>query len=117
MKAVFHVNDLDKWLTTFNSSFNCCRVAGLRGQEVELYIIASGPAVGIMSTTDEAVLEQRKRIFEAVEKGIHVCFCERAMVVRGYELPEDLQGTVEVIPSAAIALIDYQAQGFAYIKS
>lgn len=116
MKAVFHINEAGKWATTFNSCFNARKVALERGQTPELYIVANGEAVTILTAGEGPLAEQRRRIFEALEQGVHVCFCKKAMNLRTLEMPEDLK-EAEVVASSAITIIDLQQQGYAYIKS
>lgn len=118
MKAIFHINELSKWKTTFNSSMNAIDVAALRNEVPEIYIVANADAVKIMVPEDEETEIQRKRIFQAIEKGVKIRFCRKAMELRNIELPADLEKAgCETVLSSAITMIDLQAEGFAYIKS
>lgn len=115
MRAIYHINEIDKWKTTLNSCNNLLNVAQSRGEALELYIVASGDAVCVCNTQDEEYLQQRRRLLETAEKGIHFMFCSKALEVRKVVWPEDFR-KMEIIPSAALTLIEYQEKGFPYIK-
>ncbi len=125
MKAVFHVNDLNKWTTTLNSALNMHKVTQENGVPAEIWIISNGESVLIMEGDpekmsaegkDPALARARLRLQEAFDKKIHVCFCLKAMSLRSLSLPEDL-GRAELVASSAVRIVELQEQGYAYIKS
>ena len=115
MRAIYHINEIDKWKTTLNSCNNPLNVTKTRGETLELYIVASGDSVCICNTQDEQYLAERKRLIETADKGIHFMFCKKALEVRKVAWPDDFQ-KMQIIPSAALTLIEYQENGFPYIK-
>ncbi|MBO4838413.1 MAG: DsrE family protein [Lachnospiraceae bacterium] len=125
MKAIFHVNDLNKWTTTLNSALNMHKVAKENGVPADIYIVSNGESVLIMKGDpeemsaegkDPALAAARLRLQEAFEKKLHVCFCLKAMSLRDLSLPEDL-GRAELVASSAFRMAELQEQGYAYIKS
>lgn len=116
MNVIFHINERNKWETTFNSAFNMYAAAAAKGQAAEIYIVANGEAVEIMTAQEGPLAKQRSRLHEAFPKKIQVCFCKKAMDLRSLTLPEDLN-QAEVVPSAAYFIVELQEKGFAYIKS
>lgn len=115
MRAIFHINEIDKWKTSLNSATNLMNVCQSRGEQLELYVVASGDSVNICNTTKEEYLLQRGRLLEIAEKGVHLMFCTKALEVRNVAWPEDFK-RMQIIPSAALTLIEYQEKGFPYIK-
>ena len=97
---------------------NAIDVAALRNEVPEIYIVANADAVKIVETDDEELKVQRTRIFEAIKKGVKICFCNKALELRNLTLPDDLRDAgCETVLSSAITMIDLQEKGFAYIKS
>jgi len=115
MRAIYHINEIDKWKTTLNSCNNPLNVTKTRGETLELYIVASGDSVCICNTQDEQYLAERKRLIETADKGIHFMFCKKALErLPGRMISRNQK--MQIIPSAALTLIEYQEKGFPYIK-
>ena len=117
MRALFHINEQGKWKTTLNAALNASGVCAARGEALELYIVANGDAVNIVPPqVDEVWAQQRERLLEAMKQpGIHVMLCQKAMELRSLTLPDDFEDA-QVVPSAALFLIEHQELGFPYIK-
>lgn len=115
MKAVFHINEMSKWTTTINAGNNLMDNCRKNEIALDLKIVVNGEAVSIINAQDEATQAQRGLLLETAERGIQVMFCKKAMELRKLAWPDDFE-KMTIVPSSAMALIEHQEKGYAYIK-
>ncbi len=114
MPCVLHVSDNDRWLPALRNAANFLRAVGAEGGQV--VIVANGPAVsGFVNPEIQALmtdLSARSVRFQACRNALVLLAENPATAIDEAALP----GFVEVVPAGIAALVQWQDQGFAYVK-
>ena len=108
IKAIFHIDEEDKWPLLLGNVKNLLREA----DDAAIEVVANAVAVKGYVNSDthfktemEAFAAQRVRF----------CACRNSL--RSLNLgPDDLYGFVVVVPAGVMALVARQRDGYAYIK-
>ncbi|MBP1043872.1 DsrE family protein [Vagococcus sp. BWB3-3] len=106
LKAVFHLNELEKWAVTLGNIRNLMKET----QEAEIKVLVNGGAIA--GYLDQDIIEQLSQFqpkivtFEACQNALKSHHMART------QLPKD----VKVVPVGVIRLIELQQHGYAYIK-
>lgn len=109
LKALFHVDEVNKWRLALTNIRNLLADTEVRGVEVEL--VANGPAV--VSYVRDAALGNELRAL--ANEGVRFVACRNAL--RGNHIAEEtLPDFVQVVPAGVSELIRRQSEGFAYVK-
>ena len=103
MKAVFHVNDPQRWPAALSAAENLYQF----GTNVDVTFVANGEAVRLPA--------QRDRLEQLTTRNAQVLLCAQAMQRQGMNRAE-LPDWVEVIPAGIIGLVEAQQKGYAYIR-
>jgi len=110
IKAIFHVDELDKWELLLENVQNLVKGIDIEKSQVE--IVANSKAVMRYKKdfgADNSVLE------ELGKKGISIVACNNALNSLKIE-KEMLYPYVKVVPIGAKEIIEKQLDGYAYIK-
>lgn len=114
MKAMFHVNDNERWEIALGNITNLLKNVG--EENVEIVVIANGPSVS-------AFIDQEKieKMQELAQKGTRFLACKNSLnkmcsdgVICINE--ESLPDFIRVIPAGITEIIKSQQEGYAYIK-
>ena len=82
-------------------------------EEHDLILLFNGPAARLVTLGIVEVFHER--IKELKEKGVRFQICKNAM--ERFEITEEqVIGECDIIPAGIVALIDFQNDGFSYIK-
>ena len=110
MKAVFHIDEMDKWKLLIGNIQNLSKALTDKPYEVE--IVANSVAVKEYIKVNS---EFSKELMELSQTGIKICACKNALnnlMIKN----EDIFDFVEIVPVGVKEIIDKQLIGFAYIK-
>lgn len=112
-KAVFHIDLEDDQL--FNLALNniANTLAALEETEKDFVLLANGPGVAMLA--GDTVYEYLERINQQMAAGVRFQVCSKALEKFNID-QEDIGPGVEVIPAGIVGLIDFQNDGYAYIK-
>ncbi|MEW6725475.1 DsrE family protein [Desulforudis sp. 1088] len=110
MKALFHVNELDRWAHALLNITNLLRDVGTG--EVTVEVVANGPAVIAYRLGSDDALRQMDELHA---KGVAFVACRNALQMQN--IPEEsLAPFVTVVPAGITEIVRKQAMGYAYIK-
>ncbi|HMK42605.1 MAG TPA: DsrE family protein [Dissulfurispiraceae bacterium] len=114
LKAVFHVNEADRWSIALMNIANLLKDVGAAA--VDIVVIANGGAIVAYGEAEKlelmGPLQDQGVHFQVCNNSLHM-LCEKGVVCFK---PEMLPFFVEVIPAGITALIKKQQEGYAYIK-
>jgi hypothetical protein len=114
MQCLLHVSDNDRWLPALRNAGNFLKAVSEEGGQV--VVLANGPAVsGFMNPEILALmtdLSARSVRFQACRNALVLLAENPATAIDEAALP----GFVEVVPAGIVALVQWQDQGFAYVK-
>ncbi len=109
-KALFHINESEKWNTVMANANNLVRDLGNGG--VTVVVIANGEAVRDYAYGNEEFLSA---MGETASQGVEFLACRNALVGNRIDAAL-LPRWVKVVPAAVTELVTRQADGYAYIK-
>lgn len=111
-KLVIHISDREKWQTAINNINNT--VKGLR-TPYKIAVIANVTA--IQGYLDPEIREQISKINDP---NIIFTACNNSLVGQNISPetlnPADVPSKIEIVPVGIIALVEYQNDGYAYMK-
>ena len=115
MKVVFHVNETDNWPSVVANVTNILSFSKETGEQFDIDVVTNGEAVIELSEKTA----QNKGLYEFLHKlssqNVRFFSCRNAM--RKYSVDEkELYQFVTAVPAGVVALIQRQAEGYAYIK-
>lgn len=112
-KAVFHVDQNEEPILNLALNNVSNLLNAIPGKDHDLVLIFNGPAARLVTRGSIEVLLDRVRDLKA--RGVRFQVCKNAM--ERFEIPkEELVEECEIIPAGIVALIDFQNDGFSYIK-
>ncbi|AFZ67655.1 DsrE family protein [Deinococcus peraridilitoris] len=103
MKAVFHVNDPQRWPAALSAAENLYQF----GTDVEVTFVANGEGVHLPAQMD--------RLVQLTTRNARVLLCAQAIQRQGLNRAE-LPDWVEVVAAGIIGLVEAQQKGYAYIR-
>ncbi|RMG01528.1 MAG: hypothetical protein D6726_09370 [Nitrospirae bacterium] len=113
LKAVLHINEVDRLSVAINNARNLLRDTG--GNDLDVLFLLNGAAVEALTSEDTL-----SALGELAEKGIEIHVCRNSLknlCGSGLCLDEEaLPSFIKVVPAGITALITLQNQGYAYIK-
>lgn len=111
-KAIFHIDESDRWRLTLGNVENLLNAAG--SSPVKAEVLANGGAVlqYVFSSHPNEIAQKMTFLHR---RGVTFAACRNAM--KAYHLePEDLLAFVTTVPAGVMELVQKQAGGYAYIK-
>ncbi len=112
-KAIFHVDQNDESVMTLALNNVVNLLKAIPGEEHDLIVIFNGPGAHLLAW--DGVAAHLERIKALVGEGVRFQVCRNAMV--RYEIAEDqVIEECEIIPAGILSLINFQNDGFSYIK-
>ncbi len=115
MKVVFHVNETNKWSSVISNANNILAYSKETGDEFVVEVIANGEAVIELSEKKAQYKGLYESLRELSDQDVRFFSCRNAM--RKYSVDEkELYQFVTAVPAGVVALIQRQAEGYAYIK-
>lgn len=110
MKAVFHIDEIEKWNLLISNVQNLLKA--LTESMFEIEIVANAAAVKGYLIKDSNFTNE---LTELSTRGIKICACKNAL--NGLNIKQDeIFEFVKIVPVGVKELIDKQNDGFAYIK-
>lgn len=114
-KLIIHISDLEKWSTAINNVQNTAKALTQSNTPFNIAIIANAGAVkGYLDP------EIRHSINQINHTNIQFLACNNSLTGLNISLemlnPTQDQFPIVVVPVAIISLVEYQKNGFAYIK-
>lgn len=110
MKAVFHIDEMEKWKLLIGNIQNLTKV--LVNQPFEIEIVANSIAVKEYIKLNS---EFSKELIGLSQIGIKICACNNALNNLMIK-KEDIFDFIEIVPVGVKEIIEKQLIGFAYIK-
>ncbi len=115
MKVVFHVNETDKWPSVVSNVTNILAYSKETGEQFVIDVVANGEAVIELSEKTAHIKGLCESLRELSIQNVRIFSCRNAM--RKYSVDEkELYQFVTAVPAGVVALIQRQAEGYAYIK-
>lgn len=112
-KAVFHIDLEDDQLFKLGLNNITNTLVALEETESDFILLANGPGVAMLG--GEKVAPYLDHIKELVNAGVRFQVCNNAL--KKFQVdPNALARGVEVVPAGIIAIMDFQNNGYAYIK-
>ena len=110
MKAVFHIDEIEKWNLLIANVQNLLKA--ITESMFEIEIVANSAAVKEYLINDSNFTDE---LTELSTKGIKICACKNAL--NGLNIKQDeIFEFVTIVPVGVKELIEKQNDGFAYIK-
>ncbi len=112
MKALFHVDELEKWGLVLANVKNMIKYCHTSGVQCEIEVLANAVAVKEMKARDSQNGDTISRLSEE-----HVDFvaCKNALNANGIE-EKDMFPFVRTVPAGVVELVRKQGEGWAYIR-
>lgn len=109
-KAVFHVDELEKWRLLLNN------VANLMAEvEGSLKIVVVANSVAVEEYVAEAFAGNLGKMESLAEQGVQFVACQNAL--RAHNVEQDgLPQFVQIVPAGVYELVRLQHEGYAYLK-
>ena len=110
IKAIFRIDEMEKWKLLVGHIQNLSRV--LTDKLYEIEIVANSVAVKEYRKLNS---EFSKELMELSQTGIKICACKNALnnlMIKN----EDIFDFIEIVPVGVKEIIEKQLIGFAYIK-
>ena len=109
-KAVFHIDEIEKWGLLLGNIKNLC--AGIEIQNAEIEVLSNSVAVKCYMKKDN---EYKDKMEELIRMGVQFCACSNSLKNLRIE-SEDLYEFVIIVAIGVKEIIEKQQIGFAYIK-
>ncbi len=110
IKAVFHIDENEKWKLLIANLQNMIQV--ITNESFEIEVVANSVAVKEFKKIDSSISNQLKELSNI---GIKICACRNALnnlMIKPMEIFE----FIEIVPVGVKEIIEKQLNGFAYIK-
>ncbi len=111
IKLLIHVAQKERWDIAVKNGINFLRSAK-EGEKLEVVIIANGDSVTRCTKCDRALFDNLKQL---VLDGGQIYLCENSL--QNFEIPKSrLPEFFATVPAAIRALVDYQRDGWIYVR-
>lgn len=110
MKALFHVNEPDRWPRVLLNINNFLRDVGSGNASIE--VVANGAGVLAYSQGKQDLIKQMEKLHG---QGVVFAACRNALNMHNIS-EENLPVFVTVVPAGITEIVQKQAAGYAYIK-
>ncbi len=110
IKAVFHIDENEKWKLLIDNVNNLYK--GIDNKSLVMTIVANSIAVSMYKERESIF---KKELEELHSMGVRICACNNALNGMHIEKSEIMK-FIEVVPIGVKEIIDRQLDGFAYIK-
>lgn len=111
-KAIFHIDELNKWNQLLANVANL--VEDLSKNHLEIEVLANGEAVKYFDSTNDSQ-ENIDKMTTLNQEDVSFVACNNSLT--GNDIPKEvLYSFVEVVPAGVSELVRKQHEGFAYIK-
>ena len=107
MKMVLHVSNTEQWPTAFANVRNF--IQGINGAK-EVVVVVNGAVVKDLVTSSFLELYHEQDAYD-----FKFQVCSNALKANAID-PQNLDASMEVVPSGVVQLTLLQNQGFAYVK-
>lgn len=111
-KAVFHIDELEKWDMLINNVSNLLK--DMADVQVEVEIVANGQSVPYFDSTND-VETDIYNLKKLNENGVKIVGCNNSLTAHGIT-KEELYPFVHVVPAGVSELVKKQNEGFAYVS-
>jgi hypothetical protein len=113
LKALLHIDELDKWRLTLANVKNLIEDVGL--ENIVLEIVANATAVQIFDPMDKDMGGLLKQMKELSNNNVKIIVCRNAL--RANTIYEELlPDFVTVVPAGITRIITKQMEGYSYVK-
>jgi intracellular sulfur oxidation DsrE/DsrF family protein len=110
IKAVFHIDEIEKWKLLIGNVQNLIKV--LPAKSFEIVIVANSVAVKEYLIKNSIFSNELK---ELSSSGIKICACKNAL--NSLKINQDeIFEFITIVPVGVKEIIEKQLEGFAYIK-
>ena len=113
LKAVFHVNENDRWPFTIRSVDNLVASPDVKPENIT--VVANGAAVRSFSQL-EVEPHRIGRIKALADRGVQFKVCQVGLDQRQVKA-ELVPDFVEIVPAGIILIAKLQSEGYGYIKA
>ncbi len=117
LKALLHIDEVNKWTLTLNNVFNLLADKGETGVIVE--VLVNGPAVSVFNGTTtvdgmsgEALIAQMRSL---AERNVTFAVCHNALRSQAID-EQQLPAFITVVPAGITELLIQQVNGYFYVK-
>ena len=115
MKAVIHVDEMEKWTMGVGNLKRLIAYCQDENQPFELELVANGDAAPGVTAETARELGLDEGLETVLAQGAVVCVCQGAMKGSGIA-PEQLMAGVKIVPSGVCELVLRQQEGYAYVR-
>lgn len=117
LKALLHIDELDKWQLTLTNAQNLITDVGL--EKVILEVVANAAAVKIFDSMGQEIHQNTmgllKQMQELSNNNVRIIVCRNAL--RAYSISEELLPEfITVTPAGITRIITKQSEGYSYVK-
>lgn len=113
LRVVLHVPDSTRYKVALNMGVNFLKTRQ-EGEELKAYILVN--AQGITVLLEDFPSEIQEKMEEFLGLGGEIYFCENAM--RAFNVPrEKVPAQTKTVPAGIRALVEWQEEGFAYVRA
>ncbi len=111
IKLLIHVAQKERWDIAAKNAINFLKSAK-DGEQLEVVLIANGDSVTRCTKCDRALFDNLKQL---VLDGGKIFLCENSL--RNFDIPKSrLPEVFGTVPAAIRALVDYQREGWIYVR-
>lgn len=111
-KLVIHISDRDKWQTAINNINNT-----IQALRTPYKIIVVANVTAIQGYLDPEI---RTKITAINDPNVIFTACNNSLVGQNVALdvlnPSNIASKIDIVPVGIISIVEYQNQGYAYIK-
>lgn len=108
-RVVFHLSDLDKWPVALANAKNLIAAS----QEIEVEVLVNSRAVAAFATPESMEWSEQLAALQAL--GVQFLVCANSL--KEHQIgPSNLPQGILTVPVGVLALVEKQAEGYAYIK-
>ncbi|NPA49923.1 MAG: hypothetical protein GXO20_08065 [Thermodesulfobacteria bacterium] len=112
LKVVLHVPDSTRYKVALNMGVNFLKTRQ-EGEKLEARLLVN--AQGITILLEDFPPEIQNKMEEFLKLGGEIYFCENAM--RAFNVPrERVPNQTRTVPAGIRALVEWQAEGWAYVR-
>ena len=111
LKLLIHVAQKERWDIAVKNGLNFLKTRK-DDEELQVVLIANGDSVTRCTKCDRALFDNLKQL---VLDGGNVFLCENSL--RNFDIPKSrLPEVFSTVPAAIRALVDYQRDGWIYVR-
>ncbi len=109
-KVLFHLDELKSWNILLANLENLTNAL----DDLDLKVVINGEGVKYLSSK-ESLDQKEDKLKELAEKGAQFLVCKNALKTHKVE-EEDLYSFVGTVPAGVVTIIEFQEEGYSYIK-